>query len=210
MKKQFQICIVSAMMSSITYLIFMISAYRSYPLPFSPWKNWLSDLGNQIVNPQGATCYNTGVILCAFFLSIWFTLGQSQWKLKGNAVQLRLLLISQITGSLAGCALLMSALYPINHPAEHAFWSDVNFILFGISFAFSVAALRYHRTIPRLILFTGAAAAILPTLVLALNSFYWLEWLAISLFIVYISLIGITAYAINLHSPGTGEISIQV
>jgi hypothetical protein len=151
-------------------------------------------MGNQITNPQGAIFYNIGVIVCAVFLLIWFTAGLSQWRLEDPIIQRRMLFIAQFGGVLTALALMMSALYPINHLQAHAFWSDINFILFGISFAFSVAALRYHHNFPKILLFLGGLAAVLPSLVLLVNTAYWLEWLAIAVFMFYILTIGVESW----------------
>ncbi len=208
MKIRLPICFSSAVLSALTYVIFAAVAYAKNPQPISPLRNWLSDLGNQITNPQGAIFYNLGIITCAVFLAIWFVAGLSQWRLKDHLVQQRLLFVSRAGGVLTAFALLMSALYPINRLEAHAFWSDANFILFGVSFAFSVAALRYHPLIPRALLYFGGVAAILPSIFLALNNVYWLEWVSISIFIVYILSIGILSYIISQQTPNPGRLSI--
>ena len=199
MKFRVPICFTSAALCAVTYGTSSIVAYTKYPQPLSPLHNWLSDLGNQTINPQGAIFYKIGVISCALFLAIWFISGLSQWRLKHQTIQQRLLLISQVGGVLTAFALMMSALYPINHLKEHAFWSDINFILFGITFAFSVAALRYHPHIPKVLLYLGVLASSLPTVVLFINNAYWLEWVAVGIFIIYILAIGITAYFFAMH-----------
>jgi hypothetical protein len=176
----------SAHLCSVMYISFTILAYSQYPLSFSPMRNWLSDLGNQVDNPQGAIFYNLGVIFTAVFLAIWFIVGLSQWRLKHHALHRRLLTISQTAGVLAAFALIMSALYPINMPQLHSFWSQMHFLMFGMGFGFSVAALRYHPHIPKTSLYLGTGAALLPTLMLAIGKAYWLEWIAVGLFIIYI------------------------
>ena len=199
MKIRIPVCFISAILSAITYGIFATLAYTKYPLPLSPFRNWLSDLGNQIVNPQGASFYNIGMILCALFLAIWFTSGLSQWRMKDNTIQQRLLFISQFTGILTAFGLIMSALYPINFEQVHSFWSKIHFMMFGMGFGFSVAALRYHPRIPKASLYLGAVAAVLPTLMLIFYKAYWLEWIAVGLFIIYILWIGIASLIFTLH-----------
>jgi len=190
MKFKYPINFFSANLCSVTYISFTILAYSQYPLSFSPMRNWLSDLGNQVDNPQGAIFYNLGVILAAAFLAIWFIVGLSQWRLKHHAIHRRLLTISQTAGVLAAFALIMSALYPINIPEVHSFWSQMHFMMFGMGFGFSVAALRYHPHIPKASLYLGTGAALLPTLMLAFGKAYWLEWIAVGLFIIYILSVG--------------------
>ncbi len=193
MKSRFPICYFSAILSTILYIACVLLAYFQYPEPFSAGQNWLSDLGNQIVNPRGAPFYNVGVVLTSLLLAVWF-LGLSQWRLKQNIANQRLFTISQITGIVASFALIMSALNPINKAAVHALWSQIHFILSGIGFAFSVTALRYHRNFSKKILYLGICSSILPVLMYTLGKgqTYWMEWIAVGFFILYILAVGIT------------------
>lgn len=191
MKLRLPINFSSAILGALTYITFACIAYGQYRLPFSPRRNWLSDLGNQIDNPQGASFYNAGVILTSFFLAIWFLAGLSQWRLKDKVVHKRLLAISKTSGVLATCALTMSALYPINLPQVHSFWSQLHFMMFGIGFGFSVTALRYHPRFSHGLMVLGAGASVLPFLMFVFDKAFWLEWLAVGLFMAYILTIGI-------------------
>lgn len=170
MKSRIPIGSISALLSVLAYVIFTSLAYIKDPMEISPLRNWLSDLGNELSNPQGAIFYKVGVIVSALLIASWFTFGLSEWRLRGKMIQSRLLFIAQVSGVITAFALMMSALYPINHFKIHAFWSDLNLIMFGISFAFSVAALRYHPKFPKIHLFLGGLAAILPSLVLLSNT----------------------------------------
>lgn len=201
-KSRFPVCYYSAILGAISYIAFAILAYARYPLPFSPIHNWLSDLGNQIDNPQGAIFYNIAVILSAICLAIWFTAGLSQWKLKHETAHQRLLLISQTAGLLAAFAMIMSAIYPINIFHIHAFWSQVHFMMFGIAFGFSVATLRYHPFVPKGVLYLGAGAAVLPTLMFIFGDFYWLEWVAVGSMILYMLSIGNASFTLT-RPPNT-------
>ena len=209
MKFRVPISLATAGLGALTYVIFTSVAYVKNPQPISPLSNWLSDLGNQITNPQGAIFYAVGVISCALFLALWFTAGLYQWRLKGHTIQHRLLLIAQVGGALTAFALMMSAFFPINHLKEHAFWSRINFMLFGISFGFSVAALRYHPRMPRIVLFIGGLAAILPML-LYITDAYVLEWVAVGSFIIYILSVGIAEYTFAIQRANSRDAEVSV
>jgi hypothetical membrane protein len=142
MKMRSPICLTSAVLCALAYVVFTVVSYTKNPLRVSPFNNWLSDLRNQVTNPQGGIYYNVGVIICAVFLAIWFTASLSQWKLKEHIIQQRLLSVTQGLGALTAIALMMSALYPIDHLNANAFGPDANLIFFGVCFAFSVAAQR--------------------------------------------------------------------
>ncbi len=193
MKSRSLVCFGSAVQCAVTYVYFAALAYMKYPLLISPFRNWLSDLGNQVVNPKGAVFYNIGVILTALCLAVWFTAGLSEWRLKGNAAHRRLLVISQAAGVLSAVALTMSALYPINLPQVHSFWSRIHFMMFGMGFGFSVAALRYHPRFTRANLCLGIVTALMPCLMLVLGSAYVLEWVAVGCIIAYMLSIGIAS-----------------
>ncbi len=187
----FPICFWFGILSVVTYLTFSILAYLRYPLPFSPANNWLSDLGNQANSPGGACLYNAGVILTALFLSAWFA-GLSQWRLPSNIANRRLLVVSQALGILSSTSLILSALNPINLPTAHAFWSQLHYLGSGIAFAFSVTALRYHPCASAPILGLGICASLMPFLMLTFGQgmLHWMEWVAVSLFILYILSVG--------------------
>ena len=202
-KSPWPVCFGSAVQCSVTYVFFAFLSYAKYPLPISPFRNWLSDLGDQIVNPKGAVFYNLGVILTALCLAIWFTAGLFQWRIKGNAAHQRLLLISQAAGVLSALALTMSALFPINLLQVHSFWSRIHFMMFGMGFGFSVAALRYHPGFTRASLYLGICTAIMPSLMLVFSQAYVLEWLAVACIIAYVLSIGIVSLRFTTTEPRT-------
>lgn len=200
MKSRFPICFYSGLPAAVIYVVFTVLAYVQYPLSFSPLRNWLSDLGNQIENPQGAAFYQAGVILAALFQAVWFV-GLSQWRLEDAVAHRRLLFVAQFSGLLASFALIMSALNPINMPEVHSFWSQIHFMLSGIAFGFSVTALRYHQEFSNAILCFGIGAAILPLLMFTVGKgeTYWTEWVAVGVFISYILTVGNASRAILRH-----------
>ena len=201
MKPRFSICFYSGFPAAVIYITSTILAYTRYPLPFTPPRNWLSDLGNQIDNPEGAAFYNAGVILAALLQAIWFA-GLSQWRLEHAPAHQRLLIVAQFSGLLASFALIMSALNPINMPEIHSFWSQIHFMISGIAFGFSVAALRYHPRFSNGILYFGMGAGLLPFLMFIFNKgqIYWLEWIAVGFFLLYILIVGNTSRTISRHA----------
>lgn len=57
-----------------------VSASR-FPTTFVPDRNWLSDLGNELFNPSGASIYNGGVIAAGIALAAFF------WGFAGSRVR---------------------------------------------------------------------------------------------------------------------------
>jgi hypothetical membrane protein len=190
MKKRLSLSFVSSLFAIVCYLAFALLAFAYYPLPYSPLKNWLSDLGNPDLNPSGALFYNIGIVATAVVLPLFF-LGLYRWKMENNRIQRLMLLIAQGFGLLGAFAMLMSGLYPINSPALHGFFSICLYMLLGTAFAFAVAALRYHAACPRWLLIVFAFTALIDILSGAFHTATVLEWVTVALLLCSIGLLGV-------------------
>ena len=188
-KRHRYISFVASILVVLCYLAFALLAFARYPLPYSPTGNWLSDLGNVDLNPQGALFYNIGIVATGVLLMAFF-LGLSRWKTGNNPRQNFMLLTTQIFGILGALALGMSGLYPMHFLALHSFFSTSLYILLGTAFAFSVAALRYHPTCPRWLLILGALTALVDIIYGVFHTVYMLEWITTALILYYVGLIG--------------------
>ncbi len=189
MKKHLSLSFVTSLFAIVCYLAFALLAFARYPLPYSPLKNWLSDLGNPNLNPSGALFYNIGIVATAVVLLPFF-LGLSRWKLGNNRIQHLMLFITQGFGILGALVMVLSGFYPINNLALHGFFSMWLYILLGTAFAFSVAALRYHPSCPRWLLILGASTAAVDILYGVLHTVTVLEWLTVALLLCYLGLLG--------------------
>jgi hypothetical membrane protein len=190
MKKYKYISFIGGILAVLDYLVFAFLAFRHYPLPYSPTTNWLSDLGNPNLNPQGAIFYNIGIISTALFLIVFF-LGLSVWKLEDNKVQIIMLRLTQVFGILGAFCMMMSGIYPINLYKIHSFWSSSLYILMSTGFVFSAAALRYHIGVPRWLLILGISTAVMVILTSFFPTFFVLEWITVLLFLLYVILVGV-------------------
>jgi hypothetical membrane protein len=190
MKKYKYISFIGGIVAVLDYLVFAFLAFWHYPLPYSPTTNWLSDLGNPNLNPQGAIFYNIGIISTALFLIVFF-LGLSVWKLEDNKVQIIMLRLTQVFGILGAFCMMMSGIYPINLYKIHSFWSSSLYILMSTGFVFSAAALRYHIGVPRWLLILGISTAVMVILTSFFPTFFVLEWITVLLFLLYVILVGV-------------------
>jgi hypothetical membrane protein len=190
MKRNQYVSFIASILVVVCYLAFALIAYSRYPMPYSPTKNWLSDLGNIEINPKGAFFYNTGIISTAFLLIVFF-LGLSWWKIENKRVQIIMLLLTQVFGILGTFCMIMSAIFPINFFEVHSFWSSSLYIMLSTGFAFSVAALRYHHKVPRWLLVMGISTALIVILTSFLPSVYMLEWITVPLFLSYVGMVGV-------------------
>jgi hypothetical membrane protein len=180
---------VTGMFAVVCYLAFALLAFLLYPSPYSPMSNWLSDLGNANLNPSGALFYNIGIVATGGVLLLFF-LGLSEWKMVTNRRQNLMLFVTQGCGILGVLAMIMSGLYPMNFLALHSFFSACLYILLGTAFAFSVAALRYHRACPRWLLVVGVSTALVAMLYGIFHTVTALEWVTTALFLCYVGLLG--------------------
>jgi hypothetical membrane protein len=188
MKKFKYISFIGGILTVLCYLVFALLAFSRYPMPYSPMKNWLSDLGSVELNPDGAIFYNIGIISTALFLIVFF-LGLSVWKIEGNKAQIIMLRLTQAFGILGSFFMIMSAIYPINLYSIHSFWSTSLYVLLSTAFVFSAAALRYHQRVPRWLLILGVSTAMMVILTSIFPIVYVLEWITLLLFLSYVSFV---------------------
>ena len=56
----------------LLYMVFSLIAFLYFPTAYSPFANWLSDLGNPTKNPSGAIFYKLSGILTSIALVPFF------------------------------------------------------------------------------------------------------------------------------------------
>jgi uncharacterized membrane protein YhdT len=172
------------------YLLFAVLAYSRYPGAFSPANNnWLSDLGNRNLNPDGADfyvwgCILAGILLGGFFVSL-FT-----WRATGSKIQNWLLLTVQVTGLIAAVSLVMSAVYTEDQFAAHQFWSRL--ISGGFAVALFMAPFAFHRAGRNSAVLIGVAVTGYASIVarFIFDAAHWIEWPSIALILVFVCWIG--------------------
>jgi hypothetical membrane protein len=172
----------------VVYLLFAIAAYLRYPSSFSPRHNWLSDLGNRELNPDGAYfyivgCALTGALLIVFYLSL------RTWAPTGTRRQQRQLGWVQGFGSLSGLALIMTAAFPQDRLGPHTWWNAILFGSFAPALFLSVLAVRRPGySTPALVAVT-VAAYLADAAWLLLFQTFWLEWVTVALIMGHIWLL---------------------
>lgn len=190
MRRYQSLSFIAGILVVVCYLAFALVAFSRYPMPYSPTRNWLSDLGNIEINPKGAIFYNAGIVSTAFLLLVFF-LGLSWWKIENKRIQTIMLLLTQIFGILGSFCMIMSAVFPINALEIHRVWSMSLYFMLATAFVFSAAALRYHPMVPRWLLILGISTAVMVNLTVFLPTAYLLEWITVILFLGYVGLVGV-------------------
>lgn len=198
--------VVLAAMATTVYLSLAVAAYLAYPTTFSPWNNnWLSDLGNRELNPEGAIFYRlgcsvSGSLMIALFLSL------APWQVNAGRRERRLVVWAQAFGMFAGLAMVMTAVYPEDLFDTHQFWSRVLFSAFaGLLFVSTLAFRRPGRSNAP-ITFTAAVGYVVIALWLLFSDAHWLEWIAVADLLMFACLLGARTTTLSRESgPARGR-----
>jgi hypothetical protein len=185
--------------SILLYCIFTAISISFFPTPYSPLNNFLSQLGNSNLNPEGAIFYNVAVIL-AGLAGILFYIGLYQWYTKktGN----KLLLVSLAVGFINSLAIIMTGIYSesVNY-AQHVFWS---FLIFNTFVPILIIVNKTLLTFPehtKAISYYGFIVAVIDIILLVAVTLMFMgygigigaimEWLSV---FSYLGWVGILAY----------------
>ena len=176
--------------ASVSYLAFALIAYLFFPLSFSPGANWLSDLGSRVLNPDGSIAYRfgcalTGALLIAFFLDL------TSWLARVTSGPRWPRLALQGCGVLAGVALILTAVFPIDQFGTHQFWSRVLYVSLGTAVAFSIIILWQRLPTPVLVVGVLTWAVDIASAVASHTT--WLEWVVVGFILIYLNLIGVSS-----------------
>jgi hypothetical protein len=176
-------------MATAIYLICATVAYFNYPLAYTPFANWLSDLGNPFVNPTGAFSYNLGCVLTGLCLT-FFSLGLEIWN-NGDKKRRIHLTITQVTGIISSLSLIVSAFFPLGaQTLIHMISGKAHIFFAGFFLTFSATILLRHPHTPKWLAYFGFLAALINFIYGAFLYFVFIaEWAAIGLFIIYVLMI---------------------
>ena len=131
---------ISAILAIIFFSSFTGTAIMFFPGDFSPFANYLSDLGNSGLNPTGANIFNAGAILAGAFTILFFT-GLYAWRITD---QWQLTLV-RLLGSFAGFALILVGIFSEDYGILHTISAATFFLALIISILAMDFVLRKHR-----------------------------------------------------------------
>jgi hypothetical membrane protein len=124
-----------------TFSVFTLTSLTLYRGLYSPFNNWLSDLGNLDKNPVGYIYFNYGCVLTGFAI-ILSVIGISKWKTTDRK-QNNLILLSQYCGFLAALSLIMVGIFSENY-STHDLWAVIFFVLLLLFMIIINIALNTH------------------------------------------------------------------
>lgn len=185
------------------YLVMTMLSLLRYIGSFSPVSNWLSDLGNRKISPDGSTYYNIGIYISGSLLALFFiSLGST--RIKGKRAQNIMLYLTQIFGIVGSIGMVLTGVFSIDNPQTHSFFSAILRICLGTAFGFSVAAFLYQQGINKWMLIIGVITTVTDLLVsVFFNKTHLLEWPVISLFLIYCLLLGYETYRLGRTAKET-------
>lgn len=179
---------IAAIAAVLTYIIFSLIAFLYFPSGYSPFTNWLSDLGNPVKNPSGAVFYRlsgvlTSIALIPFFVTLF------RWNTGDRKMRI-LLSVAQITGILFAVSFIMTALFPLGvNDSIHSIFSMMLFVFIGFFELFSASAIRRSPTRVNWVPYFGFSIALVNFMLgVSFNFFDFFigEWIMIGMFIAYI------------------------
>jgi hypothetical protein len=191
----------------VIYIVMTIAAWTFYPAAFGPLGNWLSDLGNNDLNPDGALYYRLGGILGGLALVGFFlTLDGRAWG-ERRAVRVFAALVRAF-GILAAACFIMTGVFSEDMMPMHSWFSIANYAAFGTAIAFTGIAGLFGAAIPKSLAVFCFAAWGVDVVSAAFGQTRWLEWVVVGFLVVY--LIGISTVIARLtwrsiHSADSGE-----
>ncbi|MHA1963907.1 MAG: DUF998 domain-containing protein [Candidatus Thorarchaeota archaeon] len=115
----------SAIVGSAVYCILTYVSITIFPGPFGPLDNYLSQLGNSSLNPEGAIFYNLAVIITGMCLIPFYGgLYHSYRNPNGNKRLMSVVLFGMINA----LSIMMSGVFSEDFYAQHFFWSLMIFV----------------------------------------------------------------------------------
>ena len=193
--------VIAGSLAIAAYLCLAVAARAVYPSPFNPTNNWLSDLGNPLMNPSGALLYRIGCILAGFLLVLFFAglgflcAGQS----KRVSIYMR---IAQALGALGGLALLLTGVFSEGNHPSHSTWSAVLYISFGTAVFFVGLAFVFMPGFSRMLSYLAFAITACDWVMSAFNKTHFLEWIVVALMLLFVGCLSVRLARLPIAVPG--------
>ena len=108
MKSKLTLVTVSGLLTIVVYLSLTLVAYAHYPSSITPADNWLSDLGNRLLNPDGAVYYRIAAVLTGVLLAVFFIALAQLVPAAGQARARLFMTVAEVCGLIASLALVVS------------------------------------------------------------------------------------------------------
>jgi hypothetical protein len=180
------------------YLVLSSVAFSSYPSSFDPMSNWLSDLGNNLLNPGGAIFYRlagilSGTALLVFFLTLTY-------GTKGQGKNMRVLFfLVRVFGLIASLSFIMTGVFSEDMMPMHSWFSITLYIAFGTAIAFTGFAVLFSRVLPHWFVAFCFLAWTFDIVSGIFGQTMWLEWVVVAFLLMYVAAMSVFSLKRNLQ-----------
>jgi hypothetical membrane protein len=179
----------------LVYVAFTSAAWRLFPTSYSPFENWISDLGNSEYNPTGHILFNLGCVATGI-LGALFIFSLRAWR-TGSQRQDGLLRLAQYLGALGSGLLVLVGVFSEDYPPYHGIFSVAFFATFGVFILIFVPAVFPHPKFIRLVGVFGYAALAIDIVLGAISREPILEWATVSGFLLFVGLLSVNMLRID-------------
>ena len=193
-KSAFRNVSISSIVALIAIVFFCAAvalAIVSFPPGFTPLENWMSDLGNPVLNPAGATYFNGACMITGLLLVIFYP-GLRMWRETG-AVQAPVMNVALAAGIFSGIALAGVGLFPETFKPHHFIVSVLFFLSSTLAILLTTVALRGHvglsKTSVRAGYLTVAIGVIFALQMALLPEVTILEWISVFSMLLWAAMI---------------------
>lgn len=191
MKLTDYICKYVGILGIPVYIIFTFIAHLHNRM-INPMHYWLSDYGNPFVNPGGFMFYNTGCVITALLLAVFY-MGMYRWyRRERTSRKLNIsYTIAQTAGLFGSVFLIMTTVYPLGaNTRMHAIFATANMIAMDFFISFTATGFLMDPKIHKGIGIFGFLIAVFNIVTMNMfTDFYISEWIFFLLFMVYMVLV---------------------
>ena len=180
----------SGIFAILVFLSLGAVSYARYPAAFSVTKNWLSDLGNQTLNPHGAAIFRFDVILVGLVMGLFFA-GLAVWRRRQRTRTRVFVSLAQLFGLVSGLAMMMTGVFSEGQHASHSLWALLFFISSGASVFLSGLAFLHHRHPSKKLTYLAFSLAVLEWAMAGVSKIHLLEWVVIAVLLLYFAFVAV-------------------
>jgi hypothetical membrane protein len=185
----------SGIFAILAFLSLGAVSYARYPGAFSVTKNWLSDLGNQFLNPHGAGIFRFDVMLVGLLVGLFY-LGLTVWRRRQRTRTRVFISLSQFFGLASALAMAMTGVFSEGLHASHAIWAFIFFISSGAAaFLSGLAFLHYGKPFKKLT-YLAFSLAVLEWVLAGVSKIHVLEWVVVALLLLYFGSVAVGTSAV--------------
>ena len=206
MIKRWQVGSVCGVLGVLVYVTLACIAYLHYPDAYSPLTNALSQLGSPPLNPAGAIFYNLGGILLGLLL-LPFYLDMSRWNTSSRSQKI-LIAGAQAAGIISSLALISSCVFPAGtHTPIHVASAGTAMLSSVFFWIFSGFGMLKNPAGVKWISYFGYVPLVgISIIVFVLKQRFLVEWVAVSLFLVYVLLLAYNGPKMSKFAAGRANI----